>query len=109
MPTPRDDLFPPSLSAVFLSLAADADLTTQHVEAPYAACCLWLSIPASFAGGNLVVRMEGAPATDVTVPISARAATDGIFLGPFRGKFIAIDETTTDGISVWAFWSGRPS
>lgn len=107
--SPRDDQYPPALSQVFVSLAADADLTAVFPDAPHAACQIWLSVPASFGGGNLVVRMEGAPSTDVTIPVSASAATDGKMIGPIRGKFVAIDEATTDLLSVWVFWQGGAS
>src|ERR1044071_2431597 len=108
-PAPKDCDYSATLAATFSNLAADADLTTQFVEAPYAATELYVSVPASFAGGNLVVRLQGAPSTDVTLPIAAVAATGGDLFGPIRGAFIRIVETTTDGLTIMAMWQGGPS
>lgn len=108
-PAPNDSTYAPSASRVYTSPGADVLLAEEFPEQQWAATELWLSIPASFAGGNLVVRMQAAPTVDVTVPVSAAAAAAGYLIGPIRGAFTTLRSTTTAGLSCWFFWQGGPA
>lgn len=108
-PAPSDESYAPTVSKVYTSPGADVDLTAEFAEQPHPATEMWLSIPSSFAGGNLVVRMQGAPTTDVTFPVSASIAAGGYPIGPFRGAFTTLRSTTTAALSVWFFWQGGPA
>lgn len=104
-PTPRDDSYPPTYCKTFVSLTADAVLSEQFTEAPYAASEVWVSVPASFAGGNFVFRTQGST-SDVTWPVPAVGATGGYSFGPIRMGIAEIDETTTDTLTIICFWQG---
>lgn len=112
-PAPKDLDYAPTFVRTFQSLAADADLTNQTsatAEWPkYAATDLYVTVPASFAGGSLVLRFQADPTVDITIPIPAVGATEGYIWGPLRAGCVAIDETTTDGLTITALWQGGPS
>jgi hypothetical protein len=105
---PKDWEYAPTYAKTFTNLSADADLTAQFTEAPYACCDTYVTVPASFAGGNFVFRIQGV-ATDVTMPFPAVAATGGYVFGPMRAGLVAIDESTTDGLVITCLWQGGPS
>jgi hypothetical protein len=112
-PAPSDLNYAPTTSKVYTSPGADVDLTAEFPEQQWPATELWISVPVAFASGNLVVRMQGAPTTDVTFPIPQLGVQaqggGGCLIGPIRGAFSTLRSTTTAGISMWFFWSSGPA
>lgn len=100
---PRDDSYPAAYGLQLTGASADTDLTAQFVEAPYAACEVIVTNTDEAAEQNLVVRLQGAPSTDVTFTIAAGNTTW------IRAAFVSFRTSTADTISATFLWQGGPS
>lgn len=98
-PAPSDLNYAPSQAFQF-SGNTNVDLTAQFPEFPTASSYM---IVTSVTAGNLIVRMQADPATDVNILFPAATMMD------LRGAFVALRAGGPADMKITAFWQGGPA